>query len=198
MSTTSKEQVKQEQEVTRTSPKEQVQQRRIEEQQQQQQAINKALDETKNNIRRATDESRKDIPHHTQVVNDYQEQTIKAGREIVDNYVETQRQIIDSVQSAWVPLVENAYGVFWNYWVSPRSITELYTMAVSSFADNTIAATRLANNTLFVGMEAFKTSIQTARDNTREISRIGVNSSKTFEQVSRDTAPTITRTTSFP
>jgi hypothetical protein len=197
MSTTSKE-VKQEQEATRTSPKEQVQQRRIEEQQQQQQAINKALDETKNNIRRTTDEARKDIPHYAQIVNEYQEQTIKAGREIVDNYVETQRQIIDSVQSAWVPLVENAYGVFWNYWVSPRSITELYTMTVSSFADNTIAATRLANNTLFVGMEAFKTSIQTARDNTREISRIGVNSSKTFEQVSRDTAPTITRTTSFP
>jgi hypothetical protein len=194
MSTTSKE-VKQEQEATRTSPKEQVQQRRIEEQQQQQQAINKALDETKNNIRRATDEARKDIPHYTQVVNDYQEQTIKSGREIVDNYVESQRQIINSVQSAWVPVVENAYGVFWNYWTSPRSITELYARAVSSFADNTIAATRLANNTLFVGMEAFKTSIQTARDNSREISRIGVNSSKTFEQVSRDTAPT---TTSFP
>src|ERR1041384_3926494 len=100
MSTTSKEQVKQEQEITRTSSsKEQVQQRGIEEEEQ---AINKALDETKNNIRRATDESRKDIPHYTQVVNDYQEQTIKAGREIVDNYVESQRQIINSVQSAWV------------------------------------------------------------------------------------------------
>jgi hypothetical protein len=193
MSTTSKEQVKQDQEITRiSSSKEQVQQRRIEEQQQ---VINRALDETKNNIRRATDESRKDIPHYTQVVNDYQEQTIKAGREIVDNYVESQRQIINSVQSAWVPVVENTYGVFWNYWTSPRSITELYARAVSSFADNTIAATRLANNALFVGMEAFKTSIQTARDNSKEISRIGVNSSKTFEQVSRDTTPT---TTSFP
>ena len=189
MSTTSKEQVKQEQEIT--SSKEQVEQRRIEEQQQ---VIDKAVDETKNNIRRATDESRKDIPHYTQVVNDYQEQTIKAGTEIAENYVESQRQIISSVQSVWVPLVENAYGVFWNYWVSPRSIAELYSRAVSSFADNTIAATRLANNTLFVGMEAFKASIQTARDNSREISRIGVNSSKTFEQVSRDTAPT---TTSF-
>src|ERR1044071_3027089 len=184
MSTTSKE-------VTTTSKEEQVHQR-IE----QQQAINKALDETKNNIRRSTDESRKDIPRYTKVVNDYQEQTIKAGREIVDNYVESQRQIINSVQSAWVPLVENAYGVFWNYWVSPRSITEHYSRAVSSFADNAIAATRLANNALFGGMEAFKTSIQTARDNSREISRIGVNSSKTFEQVSRDTAPTTT--TSFP
>ena len=165
MSTTSKEQLKQEQEIT--SSNEQIQQRRIEEQQQ---VINKALDETKNNIRRATDESRKDIPHYTQVVNDYQEQTIKAGREIVDNFVESQRQIINSAQSAWVPLVENAYGVFWNYWVSP-SITEHYSRAVSSFADNTIAATRLANNTLFVRMEAFKTSIQTARDNSREINR---------------------------
>src|ERR1051325_3639911 len=179
-----------------TTSKEQVQQRRIEEQQQ---VINRALDETKNNIRRATDESRKDIPRYTKVVNDYQEQTIKAGREIVDNYVESQRQIINSVQSAWVPLVENAYGVFWNYWVSPRSITEHYSRAVSSFADNAIAATRLANNALFGGMEAFKTSIQTARDNSREISRIGVNNSKTFAQVSRDPAPTITTTTtSFP
>jgi vacuolar-type H+-ATPase subunit H len=190
---TSKEKVKQEQEVTVTSSKEEVQQRRLE----QQQAINNALDGTKNSIRRATDEARKDIPHYTQVVDDSQEQMIEAGREIVDNYVESQRQIINSVQSAWVPLVENAYGVFWNYWTSPRSITELYARAVSSFADNTIAATRLANNTLFVGMEAFKTSIQTARDNSREISRIGVNSSKTFEHVSRDTAPTTT-TTSFP
>jgi hypothetical protein len=103
---------------------------------------------------------------------------LKCGREIVDNYVESQRQIINSVQSAWVPLVENAYGVFWNYWTSPRSITELYARAVSSFADNTIAATRLANNTLFVGMEAFKTSVQTARDNTREISRIGLTVQK--------------------
>jgi hypothetical protein len=183
---TSKEQVKQEQEVTTSK---EVQQRRIE---QQQQAINKALDETKNNIRRATDESRKDIPHYTEIVNDSQEQMIKAGREIVDNYLESQRQIMNSFQSAWVPLVENAYGVFWNYLTSPRSITELCARAVSSFADNTVAATRLANNTLFVGMEAFKTSVQTARDNSREISRIGVNSSKTFEQVSRDTAPTTT------
>jgi hypothetical protein len=196
MSTTSKEQVKQDQEITRTSSsKEQVQQRRIEEQQE---VINKALDETKNNIRRATDESRKGIPHYTQVVNDYQEQTIKAGREIADNYVESQSQIINSAQSAWVPVVENAYGLFWNYLTSPRSITEHYSRAVSSFADNTIAATRLANNTLFGVMEAFKTSIQTARDNSREISRIGVNISKTFAQVSRDTSQTTTTTTSLP
>jgi hypothetical protein len=31
-------------------------------------------------------------------------------------------------------------------------------------------------------MEAFKTSIQQAKDNTKELSRIGVNAAKTFEQ----------------
>jgi hypothetical protein len=31
-------------------------------------------------------------------------------------------------------------------------------------------------------MHAFKTSIQQAKDNTKELSRIGVNTAKTFEQ----------------
>jgi hypothetical protein len=41
-------------------------------------------------------------------------------------------------------------------------------------------------------LEAFKTSVQTARDNVKEISRIGVNSAKTLEQVSRETTSTPT------
>ena len=35
-------------------------------------------------------------------------------------------------------------------------------------------------------MHAFKTSIQQAKDNTKELSRIGVNTAKTFEQTSRE------------
>jgi vacuolar-type H+-ATPase subunit H len=49
-----------------------------------QQAINKALDETKDNIRRTTDEARKDIPRYTQIVNEYQEETIQAARQMAD------------------------------------------------------------------------------------------------------------------
>jgi len=36
-------------------------------------------------------------------------------------------------------------------------------------------------------MEAFKTYVQHARDNTKEFSRIGVNAARTLEQASRDT-----------
>ena len=182
MSTTSKE-------VTTTS-KEEVQQR-IE----QQQAINKALDETKNNIRRSTDEARKDIPHYTQIVNEYQEETIQAARQMADNYLESQREIINSLQSALVPQIEAANRAVTSNWTSPRNVTEHYARLVSAFADNTITVTKLVNSAMFANLDAFKRSVQNARDNVKEFSRIGVNSAKTFEAVSRDTAAT---TASFP
>ena len=156
---------------------------------------NKALfDETRNNIRKATDEARKDIPRYTQAANEYQEQTIQTAREIADNYLESQKEIINSLQSVWVPALENAYGVFWNYWMSPRRTTDAYARAVSSVTDNTVAAARIVNNTVFSNLDAFKTSVQNTRDNLKEVSRISVNAARAFEQTSRDTT-TATRST---
>jgi hypothetical protein len=167
-----------------TTSQQQWQQREQEQQQQQHHAINGALDETKDNIRKTTDEARNQIPRYTQTVNDYQEQTIQAAREIADNYLESQKEIINSFQSAWSPYADN---LFRTTWMSPRNIAELYANMVSSFANNMIAATRLTNNIIFANMDAFKTSIQQAKDNTKELSRIGVNTAKTFEQQQQQT-----------
>lgn len=38
----------------------------------QHQSVHTALDETKDNIKRTIEEARKDIPHNTQAINDYQ------------------------------------------------------------------------------------------------------------------------------
>jgi hypothetical protein len=46
-------------------------------------------------------------------------------------------------------------------------------------ADNVIAATRLVNNMMFA---------KQVKDNAKELSRIGVNSARIFEQTSRDNA----------
>jgi hypothetical protein len=158
-------------------------------QREQQQSVNRALDQTKDNIKRATDEARKDIPRYTQAVNEYQEQTIQITREIADNYLESQKEIINSLQSAWIPQIEATNRVFTSNWmVSPRHLADNYARIVSSFADNAVAATRLLNNTIFANLEAFKTSVQNARDNAKEFSRIGINAARTLEQTSRDTA----------
>jgi hypothetical protein len=160
---------------------------RYADQQQQQYAVNRALDGTKDSIRRSIDEARSQIPRHTQSVNDYQEQTIQAAREIADNFLESQKEIINSLQAAWVPYAESMYERFYAYCMSPKRMTEAYTRIVSSFADNMNAATRLTNNIVFTNMDAFKMSVQQTRDNARELSRIGTNAAKTFEQTSRDT-----------
>ena len=160
----------------------------------QQHSVNRTLDETRNNIRRATDEARKDIPRYTQAANEYQEQTIQTAREIADNFLESQKEIINSFQSAWVPVIERAYGIFWNYWLSPRRVTDMYARTVSNIADNTVATTKLVNNAVFSNLDAFKTSIQNTRDNLKEFSRIGVNAARTYEQTSRDTRHNIPTT----
>jgi len=188
---TRKEQTRQEEEEKQLASQELLHQR------EQQQSINKALDETKNNIRRTADEARKDIPRYTQIVNEYQEETIQAARQMADNYLESQREIINSVQSAWLPQIEAANRAVTSNWTSPRHVTEHYARLVSAFADNTIAVTRLVNNAVFANLETFKTSVQTARDNVKEFSRIGVNSAKTLEQVSRETTTAAVTTTTF-
>ena len=165
-------------------------------QREQQQSINRSLDETKNNIRRTADEARKDIPRYTQAVNEYQEETIQAARQMADNYLESQREIINSIQSALLPQIEAANRAVTSNWTAPRHVTEHYARLVSAFADNTIAVTKLVNNAMFANLEAFKTSVQTARDNVKEFSRISVNSAKTFEQVARETTANATATVS--
>jgi vacuolar-type H+-ATPase subunit H len=169
--------------TTLSSQQHRQQRQQKEHEEEQHHAIDRALDTTKDNIRKTTDEARRDIPRYTQAVNDYQEQTIQAAREIADSYLESQKEIINSFQSAWSPYAET---LFRTNWMSPKSIAELYANLVGNFANNMIAATRLTHNIIFTNMEAFKTSIQQAKDNTKELSRIGVNTAKTFEQTRRD------------
>jgi hypothetical protein len=148
--------------------------------------FNITLDETKSTVKRTTDEAIKEIPRYTKAVNEYQEETIQATKDIADNFLESQKEIIHSLQSLWIPYVENVQNSYWSYWTSPKRATENYARAVSNVTDTTIASTRLANNNIFATMEAWKTSIQHARDNAKEFSRLNANFARSFENVAKD------------
>jgi hypothetical protein len=144
-------------------------------QREQQQAVTKVIDETRDNIKKTTNEARKEIPRYTQIVNDYQENTIQAIREITDNYVESQKDIL-----------MNSFQIWSNWTVSPRQMAESYGKIVSSFADNAVAATRVINNTVFANIDSVNTSVQHTKENVKELSKIGANTVKTFQQVTSD------------
>jgi hypothetical protein len=147
---------------------------------------NIALDETKSTVKKTTDEAVKEIPRFTNAVNEYQEETIQATKEIADSFLESQKEVIHSMQSLWVPYIENVQNSYLSYWVSPQRITENYARAVSNFVDNSIVATRLANNELFATMDSWTNAIQHARDNAKEFSRLNANVATTFENAARD------------
>jgi vacuolar-type H+-ATPase subunit H len=156
-------------------------------QREQQQAVYEALDETRDEIRKSVNEARKEIPRVTEAISEYQQQTIEAAREIADNYIESQKEIINSVQSAWSPLLENFNRTNWNTVFSPGRVSEIYANIVSSYAENLVTATKLANNVMFANMETFRTSIQQVKDSVRDLSKVGVNAARAFEHTSAET-----------
>jgi hypothetical protein len=147
-------------------------------------SINRSLDQTKDNINRSIDESRNQIPRYNNIVNSYQEQSLQTAKEISEEYIESQKAVINSLQSAWRPYSESFNGLITNF-TSPNSMTQAYTKLVSNFADNAVSAIRLTNNIIFSNLDSWKSTLQQARDNSRHLSNLNVNAAKTFEQNSR-------------
>ena len=145
--------------------------------------VSRTLDEAKDNTTRAMEEARRDISGRTATFIDYLEQTINAASDIAENYLESQKEIINSIQYSWVPYFENAYSM---YWISPRKMTELYARMARSFSDTAIATCKVANNVMFANMEAAKASMQYTRENMKEINRVSVNAARSFEETSRN------------
>src|SRR5215210_1131118 len=150
-------------------------------------SVNRSLDETKDNIKRSLDESRKQIPRINSLVNNYQEESLQTAKEISEEYIDSQKQVVNSLQSAWRPYNEIYNGLVNNLY-SPEAAINAYTRFVSNVADNTVSAIRLSNNVIFSTLDAWKPVLQQTKDVSRHISNMGVNTARTFEQNSRQMA----------
>jgi len=126
-------------------------------------SVNRSLDQTKDNINRSIDESRKQIPQYNNIVNSYQEQALQATKEITENYIESQKSIINSFQSAWGPYQQNFNNKV-NTCMSPDAAANAYSRFVSNVADNTVTYLRTTNNLVFASLDAYKTTMKHAKE----------------------------------
>jgi hypothetical protein len=156
----------------------------------QQEAINRTFDQTRSNIKKTVNEAQKDVSEYAQQVVNLQERAIETTRDIADNFVESQKEIFNSFnQSIWTPYVENVSnrtsglpGMF------SQSRAEVYGNTLTNMVDNFVTATRIANKAVFSNAELINTSLQQARNNMREFSRIGVNTVKSIHEATNDFA----------
>jgi hypothetical protein len=145
------------------------------------------LDEAKENVVNAAEEARREIPRYTETMRSYQEQIIQSSYEVADNYINIQKQIINSMQSLLLPYWENFYGFFGTgWWISPRRMIESYANIVSSFAGNTLRTTQLVNNSMLTNMDAFKKTVDQARESSNDLARACMNFTKKIERDSLD------------
>jgi hypothetical protein len=151
------------------------------------QSVNRSLDQTKDNINRSIEESRNQIPRYNNIVNSYQEQSLQTAQEISEQYIESQKAVINSLQSAWRPYSESFNGLVTST-ASPDSMTKAYTKFVSNFADNAVSAMRLTNNIIFSNLDSWKSTLQQAMDTSKSIFHLNENAARTFEQNSRQIA----------
>lgn len=149
----------------------------------------KALDESKEDIRQGINEAKAEIPRFTQIVKDFQETAIESTEEISDAFIESQRQVMSSLQSVWIPSLVDAYGSIWNYWRLQPIISDIYVRMLRITADNMIAATRFATKIIFANIESATALMPQLKDNAKELLRLSENAALSFEQTSRS-APT--------
>jgi NADH dehydrogenase/NADH:ubiquinone oxidoreductase subunit G len=153
-------------------------------------AIVSAFDEAKDKTQRAVKEAKKEVPRYTEAVHSYQEKLIEVAREIAENHIDSQKDIIKLLQqSSWMRwLGELGYRSFWPNWISSKGMSETFADVVSNYVDNNFAAVRFYNDMMSVNGEALKNSWSQAKDNLKVFSKITLDSAKMFEHIFGDYA----------
>jgi hypothetical protein len=163
-----------------------------------QEATLRSIDETKDSVRKAIEEATKETPRFAQTLTDLRNETHDATREIVETYLESQKEIIISIQSSWSDAAER-YGywkganVQWNYWwppamgmMSPIGFASLYARMMAQLAANFAIAARIVDNMTFVAIEAARATTKYARDHSREMSRMVSINAKVMSHTTRE------------
>jgi hypothetical protein len=175
-------------------------------QRQHQDAINRSIDETKDNVSRAIEEVRREAPRYSQTVTDFHNETAEAMREITVTFLDSQKEVINSMQSAWTPFAErtsssggsgnNNYWMmgmmmqpWWSWWmgVSPRDMVNIYARSISVMTDLVTASTRMLTNIMFAGIEASRATTNYAKYSSKEIARVTSTTARIFGQNTRET-----------
>ena len=148
---------------------------------QQQDAINKTLDNTLHNVKRSTDEARREIPQYTQRIAEYQEKTIQTIKDIASDVIEAQKQVVDSFQSQQQQQGDrnssngiNFSNGLWNLY-NPQRIAENNAAMVNNFTSYLLNASNLINNTLASNMRVYNTALEQTRDNVKAFTKTNTN-----------------------
>jgi hypothetical protein len=167
----------------------------------QKEATIRSIDETRDNVRRAIEEAKRETPRFAQTITDFHNETADATKEITDTFLETQKNVVISIQSAWADVADRT-GYWagwmqpWNYFwwppggamVSPTAMADMYARMLTYMTMNFAAATRIATSMMFAGLETARASTRYAKDSSKEMSRMISINVQEINRMTRESA----------
>ena len=155
----------------------------------QREAVNRAFDQTRNNVKKTIYEAQKDISDYAQQFASMQEKAFSITGEIADNYIASQKELFNSFnQTIWTQYAENVANRASDSGVFSPSRVDVYTSNVSNIVDHFVTATRLVNKTIFANAGLITSSLQQLSNNAMEFSRLGINAAKNVHETSSEIA----------
>ncbi|MFL6474314.1 MAG: hypothetical protein ACJ701_04810 [Nitrososphaera sp.] len=174
-------------------------------------AINRSIDETKDHVGRTIDEMRRETPRYAQTLTDFHNESAEAAREITVTFLDSQKEVINSMHSAWAPFAErtssgsggnsssnnywmmNMMQPWWSWWtgMSPTDMANVYARSVSAMTDLVTASTRMVTNMMFAGIEAGRATTNYAKYSSKEIARVTSVTARIFGQNSKEIVNTL-------
>ena len=149
-------------------------------------SLEQSFDESKTNIDKSIREARNQIPRYTETVNQVQEQTLQATKDITESYLEYQKQTIDSLQSISTPCLYNVNSQLLNNQEYFRRIPEIYSKIVNNFAENTISMSKIFNDMAFSNIELFKNVVDNTKKQSKHLAEIGKRNISAYERIERE------------
>src|ERR1051326_8917557 len=140
---------------------------------QQQYLVNRTLDDTKDSIKRVTDAASKEISRYNQATRDSLEGTALIVDEIVDDYMKSQKEWVQKINSASSSVADESKAFSGNF--PPVLIGESYGKFFNNFTDNIIITSRMIHNTVIAYLKTSSKSVQLAKDNSKGWSKITIN-----------------------
>ena len=161
---------------------------------QQHDAINKTLENTLNNVKKTIDEVTREIPKYTQRIAEYQQKTIQTVWDIASDYIEAQRQVVNSFKSQ----IENNRENFpFLDWYNPQRIAENNAAIVNNFTSYLLNASNLINNAVESNIRVYNTALEQTRDNLKTWTKTNTDFIKSVNRQSSDFNRDGQRTTRF-
>jgi hypothetical protein len=124
-------------------------------------------EETTNNINNNSNEyqntNRAIFDKNIDTANRYQQQTVDTVQSILNNYVELQKNIANTFQSAFSRFLDNTSKSYWNNFQYPQRYTDTYKNTNQTITENTTNCTQRMNDFALASIESFNKVIEIAQ-----------------------------------